>query len=298
MEEDAVMISGVVPSSLTPFDPAHRVELVAFEAHVRRMADAGVNAIIVASTLGEAPTLSAGEKLALVECAAAAVPDRLPVIAALVGSGRDEDAVYLRSLRERGARALLLFPPTLYRPGERELADHVLRAIAESGLPTLVFNKPASFGCDFSPRVAARVEREAGWIGVKEAAELTSRIAEWKRRYGSRCTVLAGDELVWEALGLGADGFVAGLGNAVPAECVAFFDAFAGGRLDEALAAYRRLAPVLQLDVSPRLVQDIKAATAALADFPETVRPPRHALDHESRAQVIELIRRFIALPR
>jgi 4-hydroxy-tetrahydrodipicolinate synthase len=168
-------------------------------------------------------------------------------------------------------------------------------AIAESGLPTLVFNKPAAFGCDFTPRLAERVARDPCWVGVKEAAELTARIPEWKSAFGSRCSILSGDEYSFEALALGADGFVAGLGNTVPAECVAFYRAWTDQRLVEAVQWYRWLSPLFQLDVSPLLVQNIKLASSLLAGFPEALRPPRRVLAGVERERVAGVVTQAIA---
>jgi 1-pyrroline-4-hydroxy-2-carboxylate deaminase len=284
-------ISGVLPSLLTPFDEESKVDFAAFERHVRLMLASGVHGLIVASTLGEAGSLSEGEKLELVRCARAAVGERpVPVVAASVGAGLSQDRARLRAMRDCGATTLLLFPPVTYRPTGAELVEHVVAAMAESGLPTLVFNKPATFGCDFTPQLAERVARDPCWVGVKEAAELTARIPQWKRAFGSRCSVLSGDEYVLEALALGADGFVAGLGNAVPAECVAFFRACIDQRLVEAVHWYRWLLPLFQLDVSPFLVQNIKLASSLLTGFPEALRPPRCALAGEERERVAAVV--------
>ncbi len=289
-------IGGVLPSLLTPFDEAAKVDLQAFERHVRLMLASGVHGVIVGSTLGEAGSLSDDEKLELVRCARSAVGDLpAPVIAASVGTGLAQDWVRLRSLRECGATALLLFPPVLYRPTGAELVEHVIAAMAESGLPTMVFNKPATFGCDFAPQLAERVAGDPCWVGVKEAAELTARIPQWKSAFGSRCSILSGDEFALEALALGADGLVAGLGNAVPAECVAFHRAWTDQRYDEAVQWYRWLSPLFQLDVSPLLVQNIKLAASLLTGFPEAPRSPRSALTGVDRERVSAIVSQAVA---
>jgi len=280
-------LRGVLPSSLTPFDADGRVDFDAFDRHVARMVQARVGGVIVASTLGEAGSLSPDERLELVRRASARTrPEGVPTIAAAVGYGVAQDGRYLGALRRHGADAVLLFPPVLYRPSAEEFVAHLERSIELAGLPTLVFNKPATFGCDFSPKLAERFARDPNWIGVKEAAELTARVPEWKAVFGERCRVFAGDELSFEALVLGADGFVAGLGNAVPDECVAFLEAAVEGRLDDARRWYRWLAPLFQLDVSTALVQNIKLAAGAFAGFPEAVRPPRLPLRGADRERV------------
>lgn len=285
-------LQGVLPSTLTPFDPAGRIDADAWARHVSLLVQAGVGGVIVASTLGEALSLDVDEKLELVRRASAlAAPAGIPVIAACVGHGLAQDRRFLAALREHGADALLLFPPVLYRPTADELVAHVEGAMEAAGLPTLVFNKPATFGCDFSPRLAERLAGHPGWVGVKEAAELTARIPDWKAAFGTRCRVFAGDEWSFEALALGADGFVAGLGNVVPRECVAFHRAFAERRVDEASRWYRWLAPLFQLDVSPSLVQNIKLAARMVTGFPEAVRPPRSPLAGAERVRVEAVVR-------
>lgn len=280
-------LHGVLPSTLTPFDETGQIDVDAFERHVTLLVRAGVSGVIVASTLGEGPALSVDEKLDLVRRASAlSVPAGIPVFAASVGYGLSQDRQYLASLRAQGAGGLLLFPPVLYRPSADEFVAHLAQSMDIAGLPTLVFNKPATFGCDFSPRLAERIAKHPNWIGVKESAELTARIPEWKSAYGNRCRVFAGDEWSFEALGLGADGFVAGLANVVPNECVAFHRAVAEGRIGEALQWYRWLAPLFQLDVSPALVQNIKLAAHLSVGLPEAVRPPRMRLSGAERERV------------
>lgn len=289
-------LRGVLPSTLTPFDEDGRVDFEAFERHVGRMVAAGVGGVIVASTLGEAGSLEVEEKLELVRRASSLTRAAgIPTIAAAVGYGAAQDRRYLGALREQGADAMLLFPPVLYRPSPQEFVAHLERSIGLAGLPTLVFNKPATFGCDFSPGLAQRFRSEPNWIGLKEAAELTARVTEWRRVFGTDCRIFAGDELSLEALVLGADGFVAGLANAVPEACVAFHAAVAEGRLDDAARWYRWLVPLFQLDVSTALVQNIKLAAGAFLGFPEAVRPPRLPLCGAERERVEAVVAEALA---
>jgi 4-hydroxy-tetrahydrodipicolinate synthase len=101
---------------------------------------------------------------------------------------------------------------------------------------------------------------------------------------------------------MGADGWVAGLVNAFPEETVAVYRLAREGRLAEALAIYRWFAPLLKLDVSTKLVQNIKLVEAMVGVGNETVRPPRLPLAGAERDAAAAIVRAGLAnrpkLPR
>lgn len=283
---------GVFPSVLTPFDAQGRVDFAAFERHIGFLAASGVHGLIVCSTLGEAPGLDDAERRDVLAAAVSiARPHGVPVVAALVESAPNRRRRFAAGLRDAGAAGMLLFPPMLYRATEAELADYLRATIEEAGLPTMVFNKPAAFGCDFSPRLAESMAQLSLLQGVKEAAELTTRVPEWLARHGDRLSIFAGDEFALEAMALGARGFVAGLGNVVPAESAALYGLCRSGTMGQAQALYRALAPLYLLDVSAQLVQNIKLAANIAHGFPEHVRSPRSMLQGAERDRVGNVVR-------
>jgi len=281
---------------ITPFDSGGRLDLLALDRHCRHLVASGVHGLILCSTLGEAPALDEAERLdVLATGVQAARGTGVPVVAALVESAPARRNRFLCALPSIGADGLLLFPPLLYRPNDRELVDYLRSVLGEAGLPTMMFNKPSTFGCDFSPRLAEALAGEPLLQAVKEAAELTARTLEWRERHDGRLAVFAGDEFAFEALTLGAAGFIAGLGNMVPAESAAFYELWRAGSLAEAVELYRWLCPLYQLDVSVQLVQNIKLATSIVTGLPEFVRSPRQPLDGEARRRVEAVVTRAMA---
>ena len=83
---------------------------------------------------------------------------------------------------------------------------------------------------------------------------------------------------------MGAVGWVAGLVCAFPAETVAIYQLMQQGRIAEALAIYRWFQPLLDLDVSTRLVQNIKLVEALVAGSNDRCRAPRMPLVGAERA--------------
>lgn len=82
---------------------------------------------------------------------------------------------------------------------------------------------------------------------------------------------------------------------AFPAETVAVYRLVKAGRLAEALAIYRWFRPLLDLDVSTYLVQNIKLAEALAIQSNERVRAPRLPLAGERRAQVEAIVHKALA---
>jgi dihydrodipicolinate synthase/N-acetylneuraminate lyase len=118
------------------------------------------------------------------------------------------------------------------------------------------------------------------------------RVTDLINAVGDRYAILCGvDNLAMEATLMGGHGWVAGLVCAFPHETVAIYKLIKAGRVEEARAIYRWFAPLLALDVSPKLVQNIKLAEAMVGLGTEHVRPPRLPLAGDERKAVEALVR-------
>ena len=94
---------------------------------------------------------------------------------------------------------------------------------------------------------------------------------------------------------MGADGWVAGLVDAFPAETVAIYRLCKAGRIEEAREIYRWFMPLLELDINPQLVQNIKLAEVHTGIGTEYVRSPRKPLQGAERERVLKIIKDGIA---
>jgi len=131
---------------------------------------------------------------------------------------------------------------------------------------------------------------------VKESSDDIRRSTDIINRFGDRFDLLTGvDNLAFEALSVGAVGWVAGLCLAFPDETVAIYRLTQAGRYNEALQIYRWFRPLLDLDVSTYLVQNIKLAEALAIGSNERVRAPRLPLAGERRLKAEQTIKAAIA---
>jgi len=190
----------------------------------------------------------------------------------------------------------MVLPGMRYVSDRRETIAHY-RAIAKaSPRPVMVYNNPVAYGVDVTPEMFGELADEASIVAIKESSDNVRRVTDIINRTGARYAIFCGvDDLAMEAMLMGACGWVAGLVDAFPEETVAIYRLIRDGRVEEARKIYRWFAPLLHLDVSKKLVQNIKLVESVVGVGTETVRPPRLPLVGEERDQIVALVKQALA---
>jgi dihydrodipicolinate synthase/N-acetylneuraminate lyase len=283
---------GVFPAVTTKFTAEDRLDITAFLANIGAQLAAGVDGIILGGTLGEASTLTDQEKSELVRETVSFVAGRVPVVLNIAEQTTSKAIEAAAAARRDGVNGLMLLPPMRYKADARETVAY-FKAIADStDLPIMIYNNPVDYKIDVTLDMFAELAACPNIQAVKESTREVSRVTQMINRFGDRFKILCGvDTLALESLVLGADGWVAGLVCAFPAETVAIFRLIKAGRIAEAVAINRWFYPLLELDVHPKLVQNIKLAEVMTGLGTEQVRLPRMPLEGEEREQVLAIIR-------
>ena len=105
-----VMFRGVATALVTPFENG-RVDYAGLARLVRYQISHGADALVIAGTTGEGPTLSAREKLNAISAAVEAAEGRVPILA---GTGNNDTAASVRLSRlaaAAGADGILAVAP-------------------------------------------------------------------------------------------------------------------------------------------------------------------------------------------
>ena len=143
-----------------------------------------------------------------------------------------------------------------------------------------------------TPEILQQLVNVPSIVTMTEVVSAIRRVTDLYNAFGSRFQVLCGvDDLIVESLALGATGWVSGMTNAWPRECVRLFQLCAANRFDEARKLYRVLTPAFHLDTHVKLVQYIKLAEHLVYGAPEWTRPPRLPLVGEEREFVTRVIK-------
>ena len=285
------MWTGVIPAVTTKFKADGTLDHAEMERCFALQMDAGCDGIIVCGSLGEGPMLTQSERIEVLKIAQSVTKGK-PTLMTVSEAGTREACELARRAAKADASGLMVVPSPIYHTDAKETVA-TLRAVSEAGdLPVMIYSNRLAYRVDVTPEIMEELASDARFVAIKESSDDIRRTTEIFNRLGDRYAVLTGvDNLAYEALTVGAVGWVAGLVCAFPAETVAIYRLIKAGRLAEALEIYRWFRPLLDLDVSTYLVQNIKLAEAIAIRSTENVRAPRAPLSGERRAAVEKIIR-------
>jgi 4-hydroxy-tetrahydrodipicolinate synthase len=257
--------------------------------------EAGCDGLIACGSLGEGPMLSHDEKLAVFKTMKD-VAGRKPALLT-INEAATRDAVSLaKRAAKAGADGLMIVPSPIYHTNPRETVDTLKTVAAAGGLPVMIYSNRIAYRVDVTLDIMAELANDQHFVAIKESSDEIRRSIDIVNRFGDRFDLFTGvDNLAFEALSVGAVGWVAGLVTAFPAETVAVYRLVKAGRTAEALSIYRWFRPLLDLDVSTNLVQNIKLAEVHAIGSNERVRMPRQPLAGAERARVEKIIKDALA---
>ncbi|WP_293762958.1 dihydrodipicolinate synthase family protein [uncultured Aquitalea sp.] len=283
--------TGVFPAVTTKFHADESLDIDATCRHIQWQLDCGADGIILCGSLGEASTLTADEKIILLKAARNTVAGRVPVLLTIAEDSTRAAEDLARAAHQAGADGLMVLPAMRYVSDERETLNHYHRVAAASPLPIMVYNNRIAYGVDISPEMFKAMAAEPKFVAIKESSGDIRRLTDTINAVGERYAIFSGvDDLALESLMMGAHGWVAGLVVAFPKETVAIYRLARAGRWEEARAIYRWFAPLLHLDVSMKLVQNLKLCEAMAGVGTEHVRAPRMPLAGAERERVAAVI--------
>lgn len=284
-----------MPAVTTKFKADDSLDLEAFKHNIKAQIEAGVTGIILGGTLGEASTLTDKEKSILTTTAVAFVDNKIPVIINIAAQSNTEAIAAAHQAEKDGAKGLMLLPPMRYKASDAETVAY-FKAIAQSTpLPIMIYNNPVDYKIEVTLDMFKELEAFPNIQAVKESTRDITNVTRMRNLFGDRFAILCGvDTLALESLLMGADGWVAGLCDAFPKETVAIYALQKAGRIEEAINIYRWFMPLLELDINPKLVQNIKLAEVKTGLGTEFVRAPRLILSGFERKHVLNIIEKSL----
>ena len=289
------MWAGVFPAVTTKFTEDDRLDHAEMERCFGLQMDAGCDGIIVCGSLGEGPMLSHDEKLEVFETARKVASGK-PVLMTVNEPATRDACALARRAAKAGADGLMVVPSPIYHTNPEETVATLSAVAAAGGLPVMIYSNRLAYRVDVTVDIMEELAGDDLFVAVKESSDDIRRSTDIINAFGDRFDLFTGvDNLAFEALSVGAIGWVAGLVTAFPRETVAIYQLMKQGRRDEALAIYRWFRPLLDLDVSTYLVQNIKLAEVLEIGTNDRVRMPRMPLSGDRRTQAEAVVRAAIA---
>jgi 1-pyrroline-4-hydroxy-2-carboxylate deaminase len=286
---------GVYPAVTTKFHENGDLDLPNFLRNIQFQIEAGIDGVVIGGSLGESSTLTQEERLILTKATLSEFGEQIDVILN-IAEGSTRSAIQLVNDAEGiGVHGLMLLPPMMYKPTDQEVADYFRVVASNTLLPIMLYNNPVDYKIEVTLDIFEQLKDLPNIQAVKESTRDISNVTRMRNRFGDRFKILCGvDTIAIEELLMGADGWVAGLVDAFPAETVAIYRLVKAGRIEEALKIHRWFLPILELDIHPQLVQNIKLAEVMTGIGTEHVRAPRQVLTGAERARVVEILEKGI----
>jgi len=286
MKKSSISLAGVFPPIPTPFDADGDIAYPALVANLERWNQFALAGYVIAGSNGEAPYLTADERIALIETARPVIPqDRLLIAGTGCESTRETVALTRRSAIA-GADAALVVTPHYY--AAKMTADLLLghyQAVADaSPIPILIYNVPKFTHVNLDAQAVSRAAQHPNIVGIKDTSGDIAQLANTVRLAGPEFQLLAGSAgFFFAALALGAVGGILALANIAPLQALDIYRLYKAGAWTEAADLQRRMIPVNAAVTARFDIAGLKAALEMLGYYGGPVRPPLAGLSASER---------------
>ncbi len=266
------MFKGAYTAIVTPFGRDGGVDYERLRELLERQIAAGIDGVVPVGTTGESPTLDVAEHEKVIATTVEVCRGRIPVIAGTGANSTSEAIELTRHAMAVGADATLQVTPYYNKPNQEGLYRH-FSAVADLGLPVVLYNVPGRTGREIDVATVARLSKHPKIAAIKEAGGSVARVSQIL----DVCSipVLCGDDgLTLPMMAVGAAGVVSVASNIIPGPVAEMAHAALAGRWSEAQALHRhwnRLFEDLFIDTNPI---PIKAALAMAGQIEEVYRLP------------------------
>ena len=239
------IFTGTATALVTPFRDG-AVDFAVFEQLLDAQLAAGIDALVVCGTTGEASTLTMQEQMTLIAHAIQYTAGRCKIIAG-TGSNSTAHALELsRAAAAMGADGLLLVTPYYNKCTQEGLLAHYCKIADAVSCPLIVYSVPGRTGVDLSAETCVRLSRHPNINGIKEAGGSTAKAARILRECGGDFFLWSGnDDQTVPLISLGAKGVISVLSNVRPRETMAMTHAALDGDYETAGRMQCALMPLI-----------------------------------------------------
>ena len=286
--------AGIYTPLATPFAADGSLDARALARNVEKYLRSPLTGLVVLGSNGEAPQLEEHEAELAIKTVRDAMPKDRPLLA---GSGRESTAATIAATEraaQLGADAVLVRTPSFYK-GQMTtdaFVEHYTQVADRSPVPVLLYNVTMYTGVNLLPEAIGILSKHPNIVGIKETNSEMVQFGEYLARAADGFTVLAGSGATYfSALMLGAHGAILAVAGVAPDLCVKIFTAVRDGRIDEARAMNRQLAPLSKLVGATYGVPGLKAALTLLGFEGGLPRPPLQPVGQQAIDGIREQLR-------
>lgn len=227
---------GLISPMATPLAAPDRLDIAGVERLVTHILAGGVHALFILGTTGEGPSLSHRTRRELIERVTGRVGTKVPVLVAITDTSREESVELANFAAGQGASGLVVAAPYYYPLTQADLAGYVERLAPDLPLPFFLYNMPSHTKVYFKPETVRRLADLPKLQGIKDSSCDLDYFREVRDAVGNRsdfALLMGPEELLVEAMRIGAHGGVCGGSNVFPELFVKLYEAARDGRCAE-----------------------------------------------------------------
>ncbi|MDV6378600.1 4-hydroxy-tetrahydrodipicolinate synthase [Sporosarcina sp. GW1-11] len=280
----------IVTAMVTPFNEQGDIDFEATRQLINHLIANGSDALVVAGTTGESPTLTNGEKVELFQFTVEVVAGRVPVIAG-TGSNNTRESIELTKQAElAGVDGIMLVTPYYNKPCQEGLYQHFKTIAETTALPVMLYNIPGRSAINMEPDTIIRLADVPNIVTVKEASGNLDAMAEIIERAPEGFSLYSGDDgLTLPVLAIGGAGVVSVSAHVVGNEMQSMINNFKNGNLAQAAKEHRQLLPIIKAMFAAPNPSPVKAALNLQGVAVGGVRLPIIALP-EDQIEALKLV--------
>jgi dihydrodipicolinate synthase/N-acetylneuraminate lyase len=284
---------------VTPLSPDLSLDCEGLERLIEHLIEGGVHGIFILGTTGEAPNLPYSVRSELIERSCKLAGSRVPIIVGITDTSYQDALRMAAKSYECGAGAVVAAPPYYFQVGQAELLQYFKRMAADSPLPLFVYNAPLNTRLWIDVPTAIEAAGVPNIVGLKDSGLNMGYFHAVRESLRSRpdFSLLVGpDDLLAEAVLLGAHGGMAGGSNVVPRLFVDLYEAAAAGNVNRVATLHQQ---AIQFDNAVyRSAEDphnplrgLKAALSIMGICGASMTPPLRPISSRERETIAQYLR-------
>lgn len=301
MQHNLRALTGIVPPLATPLTSSGKIDAVALHSLVEHVCTAGVNGLFILGTTGEGPSLDNGMRRDVIKAVQQQAGSRVPVLVGLCDTSLNEQLALAEFSATVGAAGLVLTPPCYFALSDAEVLNYLERFTPKLPLPVFLYNIPSLTKIAFAPHIVASAVSLPNVVGLKDSSGNMAYFDAVRRQVPEEFRMFCGpEELLTEAMALGANGGVCGGSNLFPRLYLELYEAARDGRTADAA---RLQSIVLELSSgvysvcsgNSQYLRGMKTALHALGLAGGALAEPLSAVSSEESRTIQQFLSRFCA---
>jgi 4-hydroxy-tetrahydrodipicolinate synthase len=292
-------LRGVITAMVTPLREDLSLDEKGLERLIEHLIGGGVHGVFILGTTGEAPNLPYSVRSDLIEQTCRRVASRVPVIVGITDTSYQDALRMAAKSYECGALAVVAAPPYYYQVSQADLLQYFKTLASQSPLPLFLYNAPLNTHLWLESATVIQAACEPNIVGLKDSGLSMGyfhAVREGVRTLADFSLLVGPDDLLAEAVLMGAHGGMAGGSNVWPRLFVALYEAAVAHDVSRVAALQQQAvqfdnAVYRSAEHAANPVRGLKCALSLMGICSTDVTPPLRAYASKERDRVQQYLR-------